>query len=111
MNNWYLPLPLRSFKSQNTIDRAYDVYSNLRNRGRDMGAAIAITQSTLKKEGLDTSRFSKQELEAKEKKERDEQELLKTSTQVAQMPDTPVAQSPKQPVQPRLTGLGMFWDE
>lgn len=115
MNTWYVPQPLRLFRDSNTRELAYELFNQLRNTGVEPIKAIRIVQSKLAGEytSYDLSKYSQKELDEIEKKEREEQELLKIANSIKanEIKPTPVVRN-KQPksIQPPL-GLGMFWDE
>lgn len=115
MNNWYIPLPLRLYKSPETKALAYELFNQLKDRNVETIKAMRIVQSKLAGEysTYDLSKYSQRELDEKEKKEREEKELLDKAKEIkaTEITPTPVVKN-KQPksIQPSL-GLGMFWDE
>jgi hypothetical protein len=105
MNNWYIPISLRSLASNFTRERAYDIFTNLRNRGVDELVAVRITNTRLKEEGLDTTRVSKETLDKKESAE----SMVRNITKEVLQPQPPKPTAPKI-IRPQL-GLGGIWDD
>ncbi|MCI4435581.1 MAG: hypothetical protein JHC33_02050 [Ignisphaera sp.] len=105
MNNWYIPVSLRSLASDSTRERAYDIFTNLRNKGVDELVAVRITNTRLKEEGLDTTRVSKEALDKKEPAE----SMVRNITKEVLQPQPPKPNVPKI-IQPQL-GLGGIWDD
>ena len=104
MNNWYVPATLRSLADTSTRERAYDIFTRLRNRGIEELVAVRITNVQLKEEGLNTTRLSKDALDKKESAE----SMVRNITKEVLKPEPPKPKAPKI-IQPSL-GLGGIWD-